>query len=87
MADFKEDFHNLSTHVKKYATSTWHKLTLLVTENDIMGVFSKWPSNWLTPSEEGARTSKVVEGEVEEIIAMTVAVKEKKKEVNKASMK
>ena len=54
----------------------------LVIDDDIMGVISKWLSDWLTPSDVGARTSKTVEG-----IATTTEEKYKKKEAQKAYVK
>jgi len=46
-----------------------------VAEEDIAGVIGKWPSDWLTPSDDGASTSKAVEGSTVQTMAT-----EKKKE-------
>lgn len=45
VAYFKAYFHNFHICVKKYDKGIWHKLSYLVTEDDILGVISKWPSD------------------------------------------
>lgn len=77
----KANFQNMSIHTKKDATDTWHKFPYLVIEDDIMKVISKWPSDWITPSDARAGTSKVVEGEIRETEAMITTEKVKEKEV------
>lgn len=84
---FKENFHNMFTCTKKDVAGTWHKLPYLVVEEDIMGVIRKWPSKWITPSNEGIGTSKAVKGETGKTTAATIAKKDKEKEAQRDSTK
>lgn len=80
VAYFKGDFYNLHICVKKDALRTWHKFPYFVTEDDIMGVISKRPGDWLTPSDVETGASKAVEGEVAQTTTTTAVAAKKKKE-------
>jgi len=78
IANFKVDFHNLHIHAKKDARGIWHKFPYLVVEEDIVWVVSKWPRDWLTPSDASIGTGTHVEGSTMQTMAV-----EKKKESQK----
>lgn len=84
---FKVDFHNLSIRAKKDAARTWHNLPYLVAKEHILGFINKWSSEWLTPSDEGTRTSEVIKGRMGKTTAMKITKKDKEKEAPKASRK
>lgn len=68
-----EYFHNLHIFAEKDAQGIWHKLLYLVAKEDILGVISKVPIDWLTHSYAGACTIMIVE-----VLVVQTTVREKK---------
>jgi len=68
---------------KEGCHSNRHKFPYFFTNEDILGVISKQLSEWLTPSNEGVVTNKVVEGEVGKTIVVVATKNDKEKEAQK----